>query len=111
MPGVSVFKLSPWLCCVPSGSRDQNTSRKGLLRSLNIVLARAFRWIEYQRRTDLSDRSGAIAFVAGKFQNRQLVKIVAGKVLIDIAEHDVILKKGREAIAGARYLKTRIDRI
>jgi hypothetical protein len=34
--GVGVFKLSPRLCCVPSGSRDQNTRRNDLLRSLNI---------------------------------------------------------------------------
>ena len=36
MPGVTCSRLSPWLCCVPSGSRDQNTSTNGLLRSLSI---------------------------------------------------------------------------
>src|SRR3974390_2951169 len=29
IPGVSVFKLSPWFCCVPFGSRDQNTATNG----------------------------------------------------------------------------------
>src|ERR1041385_206397 len=36
MPGVIVLRLSPVLCCEPSGSRDQNTSTNGLLRALNI---------------------------------------------------------------------------
>src|ERR1700755_154020 len=36
MPGVTVLRLSPWLCWLPSGSRDQNTSTNGLLRALNI---------------------------------------------------------------------------
>ena len=30
MPGDSALRLSPWLCWVPSGSRDQNTSTNGL---------------------------------------------------------------------------------
>ena len=30
MPGISRPRLSPWLCCVPSGSRDQNTTTKRL---------------------------------------------------------------------------------
>ena len=36
MPGVMVLRLSPVLCWLPSGSRDQNTSTNGLLRALNI---------------------------------------------------------------------------
>src|SRR5262245_18255161 len=36
IPGVMVLRLSPVLCWLPSGSRDQNTSTKGLLRALNI---------------------------------------------------------------------------
>ena len=36
MPGVTVLRLSPLLCWLPSGSRDQNTSTNGLLRALNI---------------------------------------------------------------------------
>src|ERR1700741_1303311 len=36
MPGVMVLRLSPVLCCEPSGSRDQNTSTNGCLRALNI---------------------------------------------------------------------------
>src|SRR3981081_410271 len=32
IPGVRVLRLSPWLCWLPSGSRDQNTSTHGLLR-------------------------------------------------------------------------------
>src|SRR5262249_43588753 len=35
IPGVRLLRLSPWLCWVPSGSRDQNTRAKGLLDSLN----------------------------------------------------------------------------
>ena len=35
MPGVTVLRLSPLLCWLPSGSRDQNTSTNGLLRALN----------------------------------------------------------------------------
>src|ERR1700761_3976793 len=34
MPGVTVFRLSPWLCWLPSGSRDQNTSTNGLFARL-----------------------------------------------------------------------------
>src|SRR5580704_9096496 len=36
IPGVTVLRLSPVLCWLPSGSRDQNTSTNGLLRALNI---------------------------------------------------------------------------
>ena len=36
IPGVMVLRLSPVLCWLPSGSRDQNTSTNGLLRALNI---------------------------------------------------------------------------
>ena len=36
MPGVTVLRLSPVLCWLPSGSRDQNTRTNGLLRALNI---------------------------------------------------------------------------
>ena len=36
IPGVIVLRLSPWLCWLPSGSRDQNTSTNGLLRAFNI---------------------------------------------------------------------------
>src|ERR1041384_5845442 len=36
MPGVMVLRLSPVLCWLPSGSRDQNTSTNGLLGGLNI---------------------------------------------------------------------------
>ena len=36
MPGMIWLRLSPVLCWLPSGSRDQNTRTKGLLRSLNI---------------------------------------------------------------------------
>src|SRR5436305_8225389 len=36
MPGVMVLRLSPVLCWLPSGSRDQNTRTNGLLRALNI---------------------------------------------------------------------------
>ena len=35
MPGLSAPRLSPWLCWVPSGSRDQNTSTKGRPAALN----------------------------------------------------------------------------
>ena len=35
MPGTVRPKLSPWLCWVPSGSRDQNTRMNGLFLSLN----------------------------------------------------------------------------
>src|ERR1700736_6142973 len=34
--GVTVLRLSPVLCWLPSGSRDQNTRTNGLLRALNI---------------------------------------------------------------------------
>src|SRR5712664_3160703 len=36
IPGVTLLRLSPVLCWLPSGSRDQNTSTNGLPRSLNI---------------------------------------------------------------------------
>src|SRR3984893_13883140 len=36
IPGVTVLRLSPVLCWLPSGSRDQNTSTNGLLPALNI---------------------------------------------------------------------------
>ena len=36
MPGVTLLRLSPVLCWVPSGSRDQKTSTNGVLRALNI---------------------------------------------------------------------------
>src|SRR5437879_9097876 len=36
IPGVVVLRLSPVLCWLPSGSRDQNTSTNGLLRALSI---------------------------------------------------------------------------
>src|ERR1041385_7664744 len=36
IPGVMVLRLSPVLCWLPSGSRDQNTSTNGLLPALNI---------------------------------------------------------------------------
>src|SRR4030081_616163 len=36
MPGVMVLRLSPVLCWLPSGSRDQNTSTNGFARALNI---------------------------------------------------------------------------
>jgi len=36
IPGVTVLRLSPSLCWLPSGSRDQNTSTNGLLRAFSI---------------------------------------------------------------------------
>src|ERR1700694_4002963 len=36
IPGVMLLRLSPVLCWVPSGSRDQNTSTNGFERALNI---------------------------------------------------------------------------
>jgi hypothetical protein len=36
IPGVSVFRESPWSCWLPSGSRDQKTSTKGLPAALNL---------------------------------------------------------------------------
>ena len=36
MPGTSFSRLSPWLCCVPSGSRDQNTTTNGLSSCLEL---------------------------------------------------------------------------
>src|SRR5258707_13797521 len=36
MPGVRVLRLSPMLCWVPSGCRDQNTSTNGFFRCFKI---------------------------------------------------------------------------
>src|SRR5262249_41111368 len=36
IPGVSEFRLSPWLCCVPSGSRDLKIRMNGIPLALNV---------------------------------------------------------------------------
>src|SRR3979409_1914035 len=39
MPGVMLLRLSPVLCWLPSGSRDQNTSTNGFVCSGGVCLA------------------------------------------------------------------------
>jgi hypothetical protein len=51
------------------------------------LIAGALGRIEDQGRPDLADRGGAVALVAGELQDRRFVEIIAGKMLVDVAEH------------------------
>ena len=73
------------------------------------MLAGSFGRIEHQGRTNLADRSRAVAFVAGELEDRGLIEVIAGKMFIDVAEYDIALQEWCEAIPCARNLETGID--
>ena len=96
--------------------RDLGGQRNALGRAGGVVdqdrlRAGALRRIEDQRRADLADRGGAVALVAGELEDRRLVEVIAGKMLVDVAEHRVVFQKRRERIAGARHLEAGVDRV
>jgi hypothetical protein len=74
--------------------RERNTLRRASrIVDENGLLAGTFGGIEDQRRTDLSDRGGAVTFIARKLEDRYLIEVIAGKMLVDIAEHRIAFQK------------------
>jgi len=67
--------------------------------------------VENQRRADLADRRRAKTLGARHLQDGFLIQIVAVEMLVDIAQHRIVLDEGDDGVAGGRGRKTGIDRV
>ncbi len=67
--------------------------------------------VEHERRTDLADRGGAIALRARQLQDGIFVEVIAAEMLVDIADHRVVLDEGDDGIAGGLDGITSEDRV
>ena len=83
--------------------------RAGCIVDENCLVAAAFGRIEDQSRADFADRCRAVALVARKLQDRRLVEVIAGEVLVDVAQDRVALQERRQAFAGARNFEAGVD--
>ena len=67
--------------------------------------------VELIGRTVLAERGRAVALVAGQLQDRVLVEIIALEMLVDVAEHGVVLDEGDHGIAGGHRGVVGPDRV
>src|SRR5258708_10879443 len=56
--------------------------------------------VEDERRADLADRRGAKALRARQLQYGLFIQVVAAKMLVDIADHRIVLDEGHDGVAG-----------
>ena len=78
------------------------------------VLARLLRMIGVVPligRADLADRGGAQTLVAGHLQDGLFVEIVALEMLVDVAEHGVVLDEGDHSVTGGHRGVVGPDRV
>ena len=67
-----------------------------------VLLAAALGVIEDQRRAELADAGGREARRRARgVQDRLLVEVVAGEVLVDVAQHGVVLEERRHGCRRA----------
>ena len=67
--------------------------------------------VEQQGGAELADRRGAETFGARHLQNSIFVEIVAAEMLVDIAEHRIVLDEGNDGAAGRLGRVAGVDRI
>ncbi len=72
------------------GIVEHHRMRAGLFSLVGVV--------ELVGRADLADRGGAEALVAGHLQNGLFIEVVALEVLVDVAEHGVVLDEGDDGV-------------
>ena len=83
----------------------------GLVVDRHGLLAGALGVVEDQRRAELADGRGREAGAACGLQDRVLVEIVAGEVVVDVAQHRIVLEEGRAAAVGAGHREAGVDHV
>jgi hypothetical protein len=67
--------------------------------------------IEHHGRSDFADCGCAKALMARSEQNGILVDEISGEMIIDVAEHGVVLDERGHAVGGVRSWKSDIDSV
>ena len=67
--------------------------------------------VEDQGRTDLAHRRSRETLFARQPQHGLLIEIVTLEMLVDVAQHGVVLEKGHDRVAGRRGAVAGIDRV